>query len=137
EGQVSAFRVGEDGLRPLPGSASGGSEPCYAMADPSGRHLFVANYGSGTVAAIPLDDGGMLGAPHISQHNGQGPDPDRQAAPHVHMTVPVDGGVLAVDLGTDALYRHPVDQVTGDLLDGEVVARFQPGTGPRHLARDG
>lgn len=138
EGEVSAFALEPDGdPRLFSGPrSSGGSYPCHAAVDPDGRRLFVANYGSGSVAAIDLDSGGALGALHVSQHSGHGRDPDRQEGPHAHMAVPDEGGVLAVDLGTDTLYRHPVDEATGRLLDGEVLVQFQPGTGPRHLARD-
>ncbi|HLT11766.1 MAG TPA: lactonase family protein [Micromonosporaceae bacterium] len=138
EGEVSAFALEPGGdLRPLSGPRpSGGSYPCHAAVDPDGRHLMVANYGSGSVAAIELDSGGALGALHVSQHSGQGQDPHRQKGPHAHMAVANEGAVLAVDLGTDTLYRHPFDEATGRLLDGEVLVQFPPGTGPRHLARD-
>ena len=49
---------------------------------------------------------------------------------------PVAGGVLAVDLGTDAVYRHPVGRATGELIAGEPVSASPPGTGPRHLLLD-
>jgi 6-phosphogluconolactonase (cycloisomerase 2 family) len=52
------------------------------------------------------------------------------------MVVPVDGGVLAVDLGTDAVYRHRFEPSTGDLVAGEPLIRLPAGTGPRHLVVD-
>jgi 6-phosphogluconolactonase (cycloisomerase 2 family) len=43
--------------------------------------------------------------------------------------------VLAVDLGTDAVYRYDLDAASGRLLPQLPPVRTGPGTGPRHLAR--
>ncbi|MBB5786805.1 lactonase family protein [Jiangella mangrovi] len=135
-GAVSAWLPGDDGVRPLGVPRfTGGNGPCHLSVHPSGRHLLTADYGSGSLSVHPIGPDGALGeATHVVQHEGSGPDPDRQTGPHAHMIVtdPVRGHVLAADLGTDTVYRYRLDDATGRLsLDDEI--RLAPGSGPRHL----
>ncbi|SCG58924.1 lactonase family protein [Micromonospora inositola] len=139
EGQVSAFRVAADGdLSPLGVQPTGGAEPCHLAVAPNGRHLFVANYGGGSVAVFPLDSDGVPGQrSDLVHHEGHGPDPERQEKAHCHMVSP-DPGVgplLAVDLGTDSVYRYDLDAASGRLVPRAPRLRTPAGTGPRHLAR--
>ncbi|WP_166344882.1 lactonase family protein [Phytoactinopolyspora limicola] len=139
-GQVMAWRVDGGGLQPLGHTQpAGGSGPCHLSVHPSGRHLLTACYGSGTLAVHPIRSDGSLGAPSdIVQHTGSGPDTKRQQVPHAHMIVtdpaagPARGHVLAVDLGTDTVYRYHLDQTTGTLRLADEL-RTPPGAGPRHL----
>lgn len=138
DGTVSAWRITGDGALDALGSRStGGDSPCHVAVAPDGGHLFVANYGSGSVAAYPLDDSGVPGErSDLVRHSGSGPDPDRQEGPHAHMVSPdpSDGTVLAVDLGTDTVYRYAVTP-PGRLLPSGSPVSVPPGTGPRHLTR--
>jgi 6-phosphogluconolactonase len=140
EGAISAWHVGSDGsLDPLGTWSTQGSLPCYLAVGSSGRHVFVANYGSGSMAAFPLDPDGVPGAASdVIAHSGRGQYPERQDGPHVHMAVPDEDAhrVLTVDLGLDALYSHRLDPTTGRVDRGDVVLRTRPGTGPRHFVRD-
>src|SRR6516162_8725247 len=63
EGTVSAFSIGRaDGkLKPLNTVRSGGAGPTYVSLHPSGKFLLVANYFGGSVAVLPVGDGGRLG----------------------------------------------------------------------------
>ncbi|MEH0936368.1 lactonase family protein [Micromonospora psammae] len=139
EGEVSAFRTGERGeLTPLGVRPTGGAEPCHLAVAPDGRHLFVANYGGGSVAVFPLDPAGVPGErSDLVVHQGHGPDPERQEKAHTHMVSPdPEGGpLLAVDLGTDSVYRYDLDAASGRLVPRASQVRTAPGTGPRHLAR--
>ncbi|MEV4480418.1 lactonase family protein [Micromonospora coxensis] len=139
EGQVSAFGVGEHGdLTPLAVRSSGGAEPCHLAVAPDGGHLFVANYGGGSVAVLPLDARGVPGErSDLVVHEGHGPDPERQERAHCHMVSPGPGGgpLLAVDLGTDSIYRYDLDAASGRLVPRAPRVRTAAGTGPRHLAR--
>ena len=139
DGQVSAFSVTPDGaLTALGRWSSGGADPCHLGLDTAGQHLLIANYTSGTVTAHVLDESGVpTGRYHAIAHSGHSKDPERQAGPHAHMVAATPGGVLAVDLGADTVFFHPLDPATGSLGEGEVALRTPPGTGPRHLARDG
>ncbi|WP_158239658.1 lactonase family protein [Streptomyces carminius] len=138
EGRVSAFALAADGTvtEELGGAAAGGDHPCHLAVHPGGRHLFTANYTSGTVAVLPLDRDGVPGDPvQVLGYTGSGPDPERQEGPHAHMVLPDPTGdrLLTADLGTDTVHVHRFDPRTGELADGS-RAPMPPGSGPRHLA---
>lgn len=99
-------------------------------------HLVTANYGSGSVTALPVLADGTLGeVSSVVRHEGSGPDSERQEGPHAHQVLPDPSGrwVVAVDLGTDSVRVSALDPATGALEPhGETPLR--PGTGPRHLA---
>ncbi|RKN42029.1 lactonase family protein [Micromonospora endolithica] len=139
DGTVSAFGVGADGdLDPLVVRSTGGAEPCHLAVTPDGGHLFAANYGGGSVAVFPLDERGVPGErSDLVRHEGHGPDPDRQEHAHTHMVNPAPdrGPLLAVDLGTDSVYRYDLDPASGRLVPRAPRLRTAAGTGPRHLAR--
>ncbi|WP_327029410.1 lactonase family protein [Micromonospora sp. NBC_01740] len=139
DGQVSAFRVGADGeLTPLGTRPTGGAEPCHLAVVPDGGHLVVANYGGGSVTVLPLDPDGAPGErSDLVQHEGHGPDRERQERAHAHMVNPDpgQGPLLAVDLGTDSIYRYDLDAVSGRLVPRAPRVRTAAGVGPRHLAR--
>jgi 6-phosphogluconolactonase (cycloisomerase 2 family) len=99
-------------------------------------HLLTANYGSGSVTVLPLGpDGALLSASGIRQHDGSGPNPDRQGGPHAHqvLTDPTDRWVLSVDLGTDSVWISTLDTTSGTLSSHRETP-LRPGSGPRHLA---
>src|SRR5437899_7496403 len=62
EGQGYAFRIDPASgvLTPLNHQSSQGSEPAHLSVDRDGRWLLVANYGSGTVAVLPIQEDGRL-----------------------------------------------------------------------------
>lgn len=139
EGRVSAFATDPDGGLTLLGvGETGGAEPCHLAVVQDGRHLVVANYGGGSVAVFPLDAAGVPGKrSDLVHHEGHGADPQRQEKAHCHMVSPdPDGGpLLAVDLGTDSVYRYDLDAASGRLVPRAPRLRTPAGTGPRHLAR--
>ncbi len=116
---------------------SGGREPAHLGIDPSGRYLVVANYGSGSVTVFELATDGRIGAvTGRAEHQGQGPHPLRQGAPHAHMVVfdPCSGQLLVPDLGLDAVLVYALSACGGlaEVPGRRLVA--VPGAGPRHLA---
>ncbi|HWG98361.1 MAG TPA: lactonase family protein [Pilimelia sp.] len=134
-GAVSAWSLAPDGgLSRLVRHDTGGDSPCHLAVSPDGRWLLCANYGSGSVAAYPLDEAGVPGQrSDLAVHDGRGPDPDRQAGPHAHMVAPgADARVWAVDLGTDGIHRYAL--ADGRLRPAGPPVAAPPGTGPRHLA---
>ncbi|TYB98619.1 lactonase family protein [Micromonospora sp. WP24] len=139
DGEVSAWRVGPAGeLTPLASRATGGAEPCHLAVLPGGGHLVAANYGGGSVTVFPLDSAGAPGErTDLVVHEGHGPDPQRQERAHAHMVSPgpVGGPLLAVDLGTDSVYRYDLDPASGRLTPRGAPLRTTPGAGPRHLTR--
>ena len=138
-GAVAAFKIEADGkLILLNEQPSGGTGPCHLAVDQTGKWVLVANYGSGSVAAIPLEPDGRLGEPGVSiQHHGSSINLKRQTGPHAHFitTDPASRFALACDLGLDRVlvYRLSPERELMASNNPPTVA-VQPGSGPRHLA---
>jgi 6-phosphogluconolactonase (cycloisomerase 2 family) len=133
DGAVNALSIAPDGaLRPTSRQSSGGSAPCHLAVTADGRHLLCANYGSGSVAVLAIDDDGTLGGrTDLVRHHGTGPDDSRQEAAHAHHVSVRGAEVTAVDLGTDTLYGYRLG------ADGRLTPVCETyagaGIGPRHL----
>jgi 6-phosphogluconolactonase len=139
-GAVSAFAIqaGTGALTLLNQQPSEGSGPCHVTVDREGRNVLVANYGSGSVAVIPIEKDGRLGAPTCKiQHQGSGTDPGRQEGPHAH-SINLDAAnhfAIAADLGLDKLLVYRFDMHKGTLAPASPpFATVAPGSGPRHFA---
>lgn len=136
EGAVAAFDVapGDAAPRLIGGPVPvRGSGPTHLAL--TAGHLVTANYGSGSVTFLPLHADGTPGpAAGVLQHEGGGPDAERQEGPHAHQVVPDPGGrwLLAVDLGTDSVRISAVAPDSGALAPHSETA-LRPGSGPRHL----
>jgi 6-phosphogluconolactonase len=139
-GAVSAFAIARDtgALTRLNEQASEGGAPCYVSVDRHGRAVLVANYAGGSVALLPIQAGGTLGAAtSVAQHRGNGPNAERQEAPHAHCIVADASNrfVLAADLGIDRVLVYRLDLDRGLLHHVESGdAHLRAGAGPRHLA---
>jgi 6-phosphogluconolactonase len=152
-GSVSAFAVdvSSGDLTALNVVSSEGSGPCYLSIDAAGNYAFVANYGGGTVAVLPILDDGRLGAAtdihRDGEHLGSTQASDAPAgsfavsghdSPHAHMIAPDPHGrlVLATDLGQDRIYTYGFNRGTGKLspVNDAAFAALPSGDGPRHLA---
>ncbi|GLY36095.1 hypothetical protein Amsp01_021190 [Amycolatopsis sp. NBRC 101858] len=134
-GGVTALALSDAGALSVLGTAeTGGAHPCHLAVTPDGRFLLCANYTGGSLAVFSLTaDGGLGSRTALVQHTGSGPDADRQEAAHVHMAVPGDGIVSAVDLGTDEIRSYTLS--SGGSLELLAVSELPPGTGPRQLVR--
>jgi 6-phosphogluconolactonase len=136
-GEVVALRIdGRDGsLAEFDRVPSHGAAPCHVAVTVDGRHLYVANYIDGTMAAYALlPDGGFDALLSRHEHAGSGPRSERQEGPHTHGVLPrPSGAVLVTDLGTDQLlrYHHDGGDGSGPLVVDDVL-QMPPGTGPRH-----
>jgi len=139
-GSVSAFSIdrGSGKLTLLNRVSSRGDSPCHLSIDASGKWLFVANYGGGSIAAFPLHDDGTLGeASAFVQHAGASVNPERQKGPHAHAAVvsPDNRFVLTADLGLDRILTYPLNAAAGGLTTADPrPTTIAPGSGPRHLA---
>jgi 6-phosphogluconolactonase len=131
-GRVHAWSL-EDGVpvAELASGETGGSEPAHLSVDSSGKFLITANYSGGNISVHRLNDDGSIGPrTQLIQHSRHGDHP-RQTQAHPHMVQAVDGGVLVVDLGGDAIYRYRLgDEGT---LDLEQIISAPAGSGPRHV----
>ena len=139
-GAVSAFAVdpANGSLTFLNQKPTHGTDPCHLIVDHAGKHVFVANFMSGSVCVLPiLDDGSLGGATDFVQHQGSSVDPLRQAGPHAHaVTLDADGRFVYVpDLGLDKLVVYEFDAREGKLLPRpELWTTIAPGAGPRQVA---
>jgi len=117
--------------------SSHGTSPCYVSLTAAGRWLLVANYGSGTIAVLPVRADGDLGeATECITWQGSGPHPERQQMPHAHQILAgPDGRIYATDLGTDRVWIYEMNGQAGTLTPARPPwLPLPPGSGPRHLA---
>ena len=125
-------------LTVLNAELSGGAGPCHLNVDATGRHVLVANYGGGSVAALPIVAGGKLGpATSVIAHQGNSVNPQRQKEPHAHSINldPANRFAFAADLGLDQVLVYAFDPQAGTLARHEPpFAKVTPGAGPRHFA---
>jgi len=137
DGAVVAFARAEDGtLTELGSVSSGGASPAHLVVHPFRPLLITGTYGSGTVSVFALNEDGSIGErTAFVQHEGRGPEPSRQDAPHVHQlnVDPVSGDVVVVDLGLGEVRWYALSD------DGRLSLRPEAtvvlgSAGPRHLA---
>jgi 6-phosphogluconolactonase len=137
-GSASAFAIdrASGNLTPLNVVPTHGTDPCHLAVDPSGRHLLVANYGSGQVTVLPVRADGTLGrASQVVQHVGSSVHPQRQAGPHTHC-VAVDAAgtfVLVADLGLDQIVVYRLQAEQDVPLPYHTSCASVPGAGPRQI----
>lgn len=138
-GAVGAWSIGADGkLAPLGTKPSQGKGACHVWVDATGKNVLTANYGSGSVAAFPVNpDGSLRDASATHQHEGSGPNEGRQKGPHAH-SIYTDASnkfVYSCDLGTDDVFIYRFDAEKGTLtLNDPKSGRVPAGSGPRHFA---
>ncbi|MCD7440682.1 lactonase family protein [Streptomyces lincolnensis] len=132
-GAVAAYHVTGDTPRSAGPAVPVGAGPTHLGLHAG--HVLTADYGSGSVTAVPLrSDGTLADAPAgMLRHTGSGPCAPRQQGPHAHhvRSDPSGRWAVSVDLGTDSVRVCALTD--GDLtLHRETALR--PGSGPRHLA---
>jgi 6-phosphogluconolactonase len=149
-GAVVSYAV-DAGLRltRLGAVSSAGATPAFVSVHPSGKFVFAANFGGGTVAVFPVAANGALsdasdvrpsvGPRHLARAVD---DPPGQFAssdhdgPHPHMVAPDPSGqfVIANDAGLDLTLVWRFDAQAGRLLPAEVPVIAAPsGSAPRHF----
>jgi 6-phosphogluconolactonase len=151
-GSVSAFAIDSvsGDLSPLNTVNSEGAGPAYLSIDSSGRYAFVANYGGGSIAVLPIQPDGSLGS-EVDVRRDSGSIGSTTAtnapqgsfavsghdAPHAHMIAPDPRNkfVLATDLGQDRIYSFRFDSSSGKLAPSNDApfASLPSGDGPRHF----
>jgi 6-phosphogluconolactonase len=139
-GGVSAFAIDSatGKLKFLNHQSSQGAGPCHLVVDKSGQTVLVANYGGGSVAALPIGaDGSLSPAASAIQHTGSSVNPGRQKEPHAH-SINVDPGnrfAVAADLGLDKVLIYRFEPASSKLSANDPPwAMVKPGSGPRHFA---
>ncbi len=137
-GIVEALKIDPNSgsLFPINKQTTQGDDPCYVDVSDDGKHVVVANYGTGNLAFYKVGKAGGLESPaQLIQHEGGSIDNARQLGPHAHSVKfsPFDGKVYAADLGMDKLMIYQMEG--GMLIPNKKVpfAAIEPGSGPRHF----
>ncbi|HUX09041.1 MAG TPA: lactonase family protein [Terriglobia bacterium] len=150
-GAVSSYSVdiATGDLKLLNTVSSEGDGPAHISVHPSGRYVFVANYGGGTIAVLPIVANGELG-PATDVHHYQGPLGSLHAtsAPpgsfaisghdkhHAHMIHADPSGkrIISTDLASDKILVWNFDLEKGKLTPNNPPDASVPnGDGPRHF----
>jgi 6-phosphogluconolactonase len=151
DGAVVSYAIDADTMQltRLGAVSSAGPTPAYVSVHPSGKFVFVANYGGGNVAVFPISADGTLGPPSDvrpsvgPRHRARAvDDPPGQFAvsdhdsPHLHMVAADPAGqfVIADDAGLDLTLIWRFDAQAGRLLPADVPVVSAPsGSAPRHF----
>ena len=138
---ATAFMLnGETGqAKLLNRGATGGNNGVRQAVDPTGKFVIVANYGSGSVAVLPIAADGSLKDQHqlVTLPGEPGPHKVEQTRSHPHDIVfdPSGRFLLVPDKGLDRVFVFRFDGVNGRLSPAEQASvKTRPGAGPRHLA---
>lgn len=138
-GKVSAFSIDRATgyIKKLNTVRSHGQGLAHISTDLTGKYLFTAHYGGGSISVLPIQDDGRLGeATDIVQHEGSGEHP-RQDGPHPHSIFidPTNTFVFVPDLGLDEVKIYAFDAARGQFKPHSTPAiQLDSGSGPRHLA---
>jgi len=138
-GRVFAYAIdaATGDLTLLNEASTGGAGPCHVNVDHAGKHVLVANYGSGSASVIPIGPDGRLAEPTgFVQHEGSSINPSRQKEPHAHSVnlSPDDRFVFVADLGIDKIMIYKLDGETGKIVANDPpFTQIKPGSGPRHF----
>jgi 6-phosphogluconolactonase len=136
---VSAFALDAKAgkLTPLNKVDTKGKGPCHVSIDHTGRAIFVANYGSGSLESFQIKADGSIGErASFIQNEGSGADKSRQQGPHAHSAnISHDNRFLVLaDLGLDKLLVFKIDPATAKLTPNDPpFTSIKPGSGPRHF----
>ena len=138
--QATAYRIDQASgrLSVLNQQPTGGRNGVHLAIDATGRGLVVANYGTGTLALLPIDEEGSLGPRRdlVTLTGTPGPHHTQQESSHPH-DCPFDRTgrfVVVPDKGLDKVFVYRVDAAAGKLVAAtppDVATRA--GAGPRHV----
>lgn len=135
-GAVGIFREGNSGkFTLLQCSSVQGRTPCQVTLSPDGKFLYTANYTSGDISELPLDERGLVsGKVRLIPHSGRSITP-RQKGPHPHFVSfdPAGKQLYVCDLGTDEIRIYDYIPGKGVQLPCREILKLPPGSGVRHL----
>lgn len=115
-----------------------GKLPANITINEDGKVVLIANYKTGSVAIFPVQEDGSLGnASDLVQHEGSGPNKERQESAHVHFIIfsPDSHFVFVVDLGMDKILSYRLDTKSGNpkLTSQATAFNSISGAGPRQM----
>lgn len=137
---VSALKVNEvDGrLSPINTQDCGGKNPVYLTPDISNKFMIIANYATGSVGVLPINEDGSLGSrcDLVELQGTPGPHKTQQTALHPHMITydPAQRSIVVPDKGGDQVCLFGFDATLGKLIPKDRLrVRSRQGAGPRHI----
>lgn len=135
QSEVTALEIRADGrLQALGTRSTHGRNPVHLALTWGGRHLLVANYATGTLCTLPIQEDGDLGeaAALLQLPHEPGPNAHQQKGAHPHqvLAVPGTGFFLVPDKGCDRVHLVEVAPTGAIQYRGDLRARA--GSGPRH-----
>jgi 6-phosphogluconolactonase len=128
-GRVAAYAIDPKtgALTYLNDVSSKGNGPAHVSVDATGKWVFVANYGDGTVAVLPTNAGGSLGDAVDTKAPG--------ANAHMIIADPSNRFVFVPCKGKDYVAQYLFDAAKGTLTPNATpTVATAAGAGPRHLA---
>ncbi len=109
----------------------GGGGPCHIVLSDDRKHLVTANYGSGSVSVVKLNNSGIPEEVTDVIFYGE------KSHPHMTLFNSRTGHYYVSDLGLDRIHILKLDTLTGRLISGKVsFIASEPGSGPRHMLID-
>ncbi|MCA8879640.1 MAG: lactonase family protein [Rhodobacteraceae bacterium] len=136
--EASSFRIDAEtgSLVKLSTSNLQGANPVHLALDKSESHLIVANYKSGSVVSLPVNDDGTLGTviSKVDLPGEPGPHREEQPSSHPHQVLRDPSGLnfIVPDKGLDRVFVLTIDDDGKLKIVSEVASR--EGAGPRHAA---
>jgi 6-phosphogluconolactonase (cycloisomerase 2 family) len=135
EDYVSAFAIdaATGALAPRGRAAANGGNGVHIALSPDATRLVVANYGSGTLALLPVAADGALGAAlaTLALPGAHGPHRTEQAGAHPHQALfdPSGRFLIVPDKGLDRVFVLTIDADEFNIISDTPM---RPGAGPRH-----
>jgi 6-phosphogluconolactonase len=116
--------------------SSRGEMPNHLTIDATGKTVLVANYATGTFAALPVGPDGRLGeSTGFDKH--EGPKVPQHDAPHAHSVALSSDQRMAfvAELGLDRVYMYHLEAAKHTITPNDPpFITTVAGSGPRHLA---
>src|SRR5579862_262343 len=146
---VSAYAIDKHtgALTLLNRASAGGGLPNQVIVDPRAKFVMVTNYGfhgndpdhnNSSLAALPIQADGRLGAPfYVDHHTGAALSPHQITGAHTHGVIFTKDDRLAfvAELGLDRVYVYHVDaEKTAVRAADPPFVSVSAGSGPRRLA---
>ncbi len=137
QGTVSSFSFDKESMKmqEISKVSSKGGGPTHIAVDHTGRCVFAANYGGGSVASFQVNGNGQL-SEAVSFFQYSADEEKHERKPHAHrVTVSPDNRFLLVnDLGLDVIHVYRLDASTAKLTPNDPpLWRAKTGYGPRAL----
>jgi 6-phosphogluconolactonase len=143
---VSAYAIDKEtgSLTFLNKASAGGGLPNEVIVDPRGNFAMATNYGfhgsdadhnNSSLAALPIQADGRLGAPFYVDHHTGGASSPRQAHTHGVIFTKDDRFAFVAELGLDRVHVYQVDAAKPSVTPADPpFVSLSARSGPRRLA---